>query len=131
MAAILLDSTVVVDVLRGRPRTLARLDGLEASGDVPYVCAVTIEEVSCGMLPRERGAADVLFAGLAVAPLGMAEGRLAGFWRRTFRRRGKTLTQSDCLIAAAAVGIGGSLATGNPKDFPMPGLQVEHWPAGE
>jgi hypothetical protein len=131
MAAILLDSTVVVDVLRGRPRTLARLDGLEASGDVPYVCAVTIEEVNCGMLPRERGAADVLFAGLAVAPLGMAEGRLAGFWRRTFRRRGKTLTQSDCLIAAAAVGIGGSLATGNPKDFPMPGLQVEHWPAAE
>jgi len=35
------------------------------------------------------------------------------------------------LIAAAADGIGGSLATGNPKDFPMPGLQVEHWPAGE
>jgi predicted nucleic acid-binding protein len=131
MAAILLDSTVVVDVLRGRPRTLARLDGLEASGDVPYVCAVTIEELSCGMLPRERGVADVLFAGLAVAPLGMAEGHLAGFWRRTFRRRGKTLTQSDCLIAAAAVGIGGSLATGNPKDFPMPGIELEHWPAGE
>ncbi len=130
MAAVLLDSTVVVDVLRGRPRTIARLDGVEARGDLPYVCAVTIEEVTCGLLPREQEAAEVLFAGLAIAPLGMPEGRLAGYWRRTFRRRGKTLTQSDCLIAAAAVGIGSSLATGNPRDFPMRGVDVEHWPAG-
>jgi hypothetical protein len=35
------------------------------------------------------------------------------------------------LIAAAAVGIGARLATGNLKHFPMPELDVEHWPAGE
>jgi hypothetical protein len=35
------------------------------------------------------------------------------------------------LIAAAAAGIDARLATGNPKDFPMRGLAVEHWPAGE
>jgi len=33
-------------------------------------------------------------------------------------------------IAAAALAIGGRLATGNPKDFPMDELAVEHWPAG-
>jgi predicted nucleic acid-binding protein len=92
---------------------------------------VTIEEVTCGLLPREQETAEVLFAGLAVAPMGLPEGRLAGNWRRTFRRRGKTLTASDCLIAAAAVGIGGSLATGNPRDFPMRSVDVEHWHAGE
>jgi hypothetical protein len=26
---------------------------------------------------------------------------------------------------------GGRRATGNPKDFPMPELSVDHWPAGE
>jgi len=41
-----------------------------------------------------------------------------------------TLAQGDCLIAAAAAAIGGRLATGNPRHFPMPELQVEHWPAG-
>jgi predicted nucleic acid-binding protein len=46
----------------------------------------------------------------------------------THRRRGRTLALADCLIAAAAVGIGATLATGNPKDFPMKGLTVEHWP---
>ncbi len=55
---------------------------------------------------------------------------MAGNWRRDFASRGVTLSQSDCLIAAAAVSAGASLATGNPKDFPMPGLEVEHWPTG-
>jgi hypothetical protein len=30
----------------------------------------------------------------------------------------------------APVALGGRLASGNPKDFPMPELTVEHWPAG-
>ena len=61
----------------------------------------------------------------------MPEGRLAGWWRRTHRGRGRTLSQADALIAAATVGVGARLATGNPKDFPIPGLIVEHWPVGE
>jgi predicted nucleic acid-binding protein len=45
--------------------------------------------------------------------------------------KGRTLTQADTLIAAAAAGINARLATGNPKDFPMKGLTLEHWPASE
>jgi predicted nucleic acid-binding protein len=132
MAAVLLDTTVVVDVLKGRPRTLARLDALQPAGDTPYVCAVTAEEVSSGLLPKEREAATELFEGFAVAPLGIAEGRLAGWWRRRSRVRGRTLSRADALIAAAAVGIGARLATGNPKDFArIEGLVVEHWPVDQ
>jgi hypothetical protein len=40
------------------------------------------------------------------------------------------LHQADCLIAAAAVGVGASLATANVADFPMPELTVEDWPSG-
>ena len=72
-----------------------------------------------------------LVAGLRLAPLGDVEGWRAGEWRRNFAARGVTLAQADCLIAAAAVSIGARLATGNPKDFSMPGLAVEHRPAGE
>jgi len=39
----------------------------------------------------------------------------------THRRRGRTLALADCLIAAAAVGIDATLATGNPKDVPDEG----------
>ncbi|GAC1414088.1 MAG: hypothetical protein NVSMB57_09650 [Actinomycetota bacterium] len=44
--------------------------------------------------------------------------------------RGITLAQADCLIAATALNAGASLATGNPKDFPMPDVRVDHWPVG-
>jgi len=66
-----------------------------------------------------------------MAPLGEAEGELAGRWGREAAASGRTLSQADCLIAAAAVGVGARLATGNPRHFDLPELDVEHWPIGE
>jgi predicted nucleic acid-binding protein len=130
MAGVLLDTTVLIDLLRGRPDARARLAALRAAGDDPHVCAVNVEETVRGLRPRELTAARAFFAGLRVVPLGLAEGWQAGEWRREFARRGRTLAQADCLVAAAALTLGGRLATGNAKDFPMRGLAVEHWPAG-
>ncbi len=131
MAAVLLDSTAVIDILKGRPLASSRFVALDEAGDVPFVCAITVEEVTSGLMSREREAATELFEGLRIAPLGMAEGRLAGWWRRSHRRRGRTLSQADALIAAAALGIAARLVTGNPKDFSMRDLVVENWPVGE
>ncbi len=131
MAAVLLDSTAVIDILKGRPLASSRFVALDEAGDVPFVCAITVEEVTSGLMSREREAATELFEGLRIAPLGMAEGRLAGWWRRSHRRRGRTLSQADALIAAAALGIGARLVTGNPKDFSMRDLVVENWPVGQ
>ena len=130
MAAVLLDTTVLIDVLRGEEGAVERLRRLHRIGDIPYVCAVNAEELARGLRPSEAEAASRLVAGLRAAPLGPAEGWRAGEWRREFARRGPTLSQSDCLIAAAAHGVDARLATGNPKDFPMPDVEVEHWPAG-
>lgn len=130
MAAILLDTTVLIDVLRGRRETARRLHTLRTGGDEPYICAVNVEETVRGLRPSELASAERLLAGLRAAPLEIDEGRLAGEWRREYSRRGRTLAQADCLIAAAAHAIGGRIATGNPKDFPMPELDVEHWPVG-
>ena len=81
-----------------------------------------------GIREHERDPTVRLLRGMHLAPLGREEGARAGDWRRDFAARGITLSQADCLIAAAAVGVGIPLATGNPKDFPMPELEVEHWP---
>lgn len=126
---ILLDTTVLVDALRGRTAA-ERLRSLRESRQVPWICAVNVEEVMRGALEHERDATVRLLRGLQLAPLGRAEGTRAGDWRRDFAARGITLSQPDCLIAAAALGVGARLATGNPKDFPMPELDVEHWPVG-
>lgn len=131
MSKVMLDSTVVIDILRGRPGALARLRELQLAGDEPVICATVAFEVSVGVRPREREDATVLFEGLGALPLGVAEGRLAGWWALRHRQGGRTLSPSDCMIAAAAVENAARLATGNPKDFPMTELTVEHWPVGE
>lgn len=127
MARLLLDSTVLIDALRGRPAA-ARVAGLRRLGTEPWVCAISIEEIWRGLRPAEDSVVRRLFNGLRVAPLGVAEGICAGTWRRQFAERGVTLHQADCLIAAAALGVGAALATANVDDFPMGELTIDHWP---
>jgi predicted nucleic acid-binding protein len=129
--SILLDTTVLIDVLRGRRRTVERLTALRQHGDVPYTTPISVEEIHRGLRDTERVAAARLFDGLRIASIGRPEGVRAGDWRRDHASAGMTLAQADCLIAAAAVTLGVPLATGNPKDFPMRELEVQHWLVGE
>jgi predicted nucleic acid-binding protein len=126
---LLLDTTVLIDALRGRPAA-ERVRALRDAARPPWICAVNIEEILRGAAREEEPVVLQFLKGLRLAPLGRAEGELAGRWRRDHARRGVTLSQADCLIAAAAVGVGSRLATGNPKHFPMSELDVDHWPVG-
>jgi predicted nucleic acid-binding protein len=126
---LLLDTTVLIDALRDRP-VAGRLRELRDADRVPWICAVNVDEVLRGTGAEEEALVVRFLGGLHLAPLGRAEGERAGRWRRDFARKGVTLSQGDCLIAAAAVGVDARLITGNPKHFPMPELDVEHWPVG-
>jgi hypothetical protein len=128
--SILLDTTVLIDVLRGRPRTVERLRALRRHGDVPFTTPINVEEIHRGLRDSERAGAARLFEGLRIAPIRRSDGVRAGDWRRRHASAGVTLTQADCLIAAAAVAAGVPLATGNPKHFPMEELEVQQWPPG-
>ena len=101
---------------------------LRREGVEPYTTVISVEEIWRGIRPGEETATGRMFRGLRLAPLGVAEGVRAGTWRRDHAARGITLHQADCLIAAAAVGLGASLATANVADFPMAELRVEDWP---
>jgi predicted nucleic acid-binding protein len=125
---LLLDTTVLIDVLRGAPAA-DRILAMRLS-ELPFVCAINVEEVWRGLRLSEVEDAARLIDALPLAELGHAEAKRAGEWRRDYASKGVTLSQADCLIAAAAVGVGARLATGNPKDFPMQEVAVEHWPVG-
>jgi predicted nucleic acid-binding protein len=124
-----LDTTVLIDALRGRPAA-ERIRALRNAAAPPWTCVVNVEEIMRGCRDEEEGFVLRFLDGLRLAPLGRAEGELAGRWRRDHARKGVTLSQADCLIAAAAVGVGARLMSGNPKHFPMPELDIEHWPVG-
>ena len=122
-----LDSTVLIDFLRGRP-AVGRVATLRHQGDVAATTAINVEEIIRGLRPAEHRAVDALVTGLVVLPIDEVSARMAGTWRREFAAKGKTLWQANCLIAAAAERHRARLCTGNPADFPM--IDVDHWPVG-
>lgn len=126
MSRLLLDTTVLIDALRGRAAA-DRLRTLRRQGVEPWVSVVSVEEIWRGLRPPEEAAARRLVAALRLAPLGVVEGQRSGRWRREYAAKGITLHQADCLVAAAAVGVGAALATANVKDFPMPEVEVQNW----
>lgn len=125
----MLDSTVLIDFLRGRP-AVARVSRLRSQGDEVATTAVNVEEIVRGVRPDESEAATWLIDGLTILPIVAATAWRAGEWRREHARRGVTLWQADCLVAAAAAEANATLVTGNPRDFPMAEVVVEHWPVG-
>jgi predicted nucleic acid-binding protein len=127
---VVLDSTVLIDYLRGRP-AVDRVRALRPRGDVPATTAINVEEIVRGLKGAEHDAAERLFRGLLVLPIDEATAWQAGTWRRSFAESGITLFQADCLIAAATHSRQAVLCTGNPTDFPMRDLTVQHWPVGE
>jgi predicted nucleic acid-binding protein len=126
---LLLDTTVLIDALRECPAAQRIQESLDA-GQIPWICAVNVDEVLRGTNAEQEAVVLRFLNGLHLAPIGRVEGERAGRWRRDYASKGITLSQSDCLIAAAAVAIDARLVTGNPRHFPMPELRVEHWPVG-
>lgn len=123
---VVLDTTVLIDYLRETP-VADRVDALESRGDTAGTTAMNVEELVRGLREREVERARRLIDGLVVLPLDREVAWLAGTWRRDHGARGITLSQPDCLVAAATYMIDGLLATANVRDFPMAGLSVEHW----
>ncbi len=106
---------------------MERLRSLMLDSAPPFVCAINVEELWRGARRADEGPVKSLIRGLRIVPLGEEEGERAGRWRRDFAAKGVTLSQADCLIAAAAVRVSARLATANISDFPMPELVVEDW----
>jgi len=127
---IVLDTTVLIDALRGYP-AVDRIRSLRGSKSQLWVTPISIEEVWRGLRPGEEEVADRLISALRLTPFDRTVARTAGSWRRRYAANGVTLAQADCFIAAATHRIKGRLATGNPVDFPMSEVVVEHWPVGE
>lgn len=121
---LILDTTVLIDVLRD---VRATIDRLRAARDLPLISAISVDEVRAGMQSSEREATENLLSWPIVVPVDAEVATASGDWRREYASRGITLGRADALIAASALVYGATLATSNVKDFPMPELTVEDW----
>ena len=119
---ILLDTTVLIDILRNRGNRRYFLADLVEQGHTITTSAINVGEIYAGMRPHEATETDRLLRSIESYPTTVAIARQAGMLKFAYSQRGKTLTLADMIVAATALTHGASLMTDNRKDFPLPDL---------
>jgi predicted nucleic acid-binding protein len=121
---LLLDTSILIDVLRLRNRRREWLAQLVRDGHTLSTTTLNIAELYAGMRSGEEAKTEALLAGLEAYELNGSEARLAGKLKSAWAGKGRTLTLDDAIVAAIAIERGCALLTDNRKDFPMPELQL-------
>lgn len=116
---LLLDTTVLVDLLRGKQNHRTLVADLVKSGDTLATAAINIAEVYAGMRPNEQGRTEFLLASLDCFSTTPAIARCAGNLKREWAVRGRTLSLPDMIVAATTLEHEAVLMTENRKDFQM------------
>lgn len=111
----LVDTTVIIDLLRGAPPAIEWVNSVERR---LVASEVTRVEVMRGLRNNERGAAERAFAALRWEGVDESIARRAGDLGRRWRRS-HSLGLADLLIASTAIELDAELATSNVRHYPM------------
>jgi predicted nucleic acid-binding protein len=125
----LLDTTVLIDVLRIRKNRRTLLAELVTGGHILATAALNIAEVYAGMRTGEEVKTEAFLSSLDCYPMTGAIARRAGSLKSAWARRGQTISLADMMVAATALEHGLSLMTDNHKDYPVPELTVYPLPS--
>ena len=126
---LLLDTSVLIDVLRSRHGRRELLAELVRGGHGLTTSALNVAEVFVGMRPEEQTETEAFLEVLDCYALSKTAGQLAGTLKSKWARKGRTLTLADAIVAAVALEHGCTLMTDNRKDFPM--SELEYYPLPE
>lgn len=124
MAAVVVDATVLLDLLRGSTRGAAWFASLD---EIPRCPEITRVEIVRELRSAERGPAEKLFARLDWVPISDPIARVAGELGLQYRRSHPSISVESLVVAATATVLGAEPATHNVKHFPMfPGLRAPY-----
>jgi predicted nucleic acid-binding protein len=113
--SVVLDTTVLIDVLRGHQDAVDYVVALE---EVPACSEITRVEVLQGLPSEERRAAEQLFQRLRLVAVDEAIARTAGDIGRQLRRSHIGVGVAELIIGATAMQLDLPLATTNIRHFP-------------
>jgi hypothetical protein len=120
--SVLIDSDIVIEVLRGRDQAiLSQWASLANSPSPILISPITIAEVGAGARASEMQTTAQFFAALTCVAIDQEAGKLAGEYLRQFSKS-HNLQIADALIAASTVQSQARLWTRNRKHYPMKGL---------
>jgi predicted nucleic acid-binding protein len=122
---VLVDSSFVIDHLRGDPAAVARWDHVFAEGERPFVTETVVCEVRAGLRDRDEPILSAFLTPIEFIRPGPETAMVAGRWRYAAHRRGRHLSLGDALIAAAAMSLNATVLTRNARDFALTSVRVE------
>ena len=125
MANYLLDTTVIIDCLRGTKETVDFLTQIASEGSVVGCCAINIAEVYAGMREHEGELTRKFLDSLEYYEVTSNLAELAGMYKRAYAGKGVALSLSDVIIAAVVISNNLTLVTDNLRHYPMPELNVK------
>lgn len=125
MTRYVLDTTFIIDHLRGEAAALERFGRIFADGDEVYVNEIAACEAWTGAPSDEDPDLTALLTAVEFVQPAAEAARRAGRWRDAARRRGHVLSLADALIAAAADSLGATVLTRNVRDFSLTPSRVE------
>ncbi len=125
MADHLLDSNVLILHLRERPEMTALLTQWGEEGTL-CISVVSRTEILAGMHPHERERTTALLDSLANLPVDEAVADRAGHLIYQYAHQGIEFSFPDALIAAVALNHDLTLATTDPRHFPVPELRLQN-----
>lgn len=124
MPAVLIDTDVAIDFLRGEDYAQPLLAGLWQEGRAA-LSVLTIYELTAGMREKERGHTLDFIGACLIEGVTEEIAVKAGDLYRQYRAKGIALTSLDCLIAATALVAGHKIVTRNVGHYPQEGLLLQ------
>ncbi len=121
---LLLDSSVLIDVLRRQKARRELLARLVSDGHHLSTTVVNVAEIYMGIRLGEESRVQSLFALLDCYALDAETAKRAGLLKSTWGKKGIAISLPDAIVAAIAIDRDCILATDNRKDFPMPELNL-------
>ncbi len=122
---LVIDSTFVIDHLRGDPAALLRWRRIFEEGDVPVATEIVVCEVRAGLRTDAERYLRAFIEPVEFVEPGVETALTAGRWRAEVRSTGRTLSLADALIAAAAHTLGAAVLTRNTRDFALTPVRIE------
>lgn len=129
----ILDTSVLVDILRGDKAAIARIEQLEASGDLLSIPTPVLFELWEGIERADRPDAErrrvqEVLEGYSLMSYDAAHAARGGTISGSLIRRGEMLDPLDVQIAGVALAEGRAVLTRNKKHFSrVPELRVEEY----
>lgn len=119
MARWLLDTSVLIDHLRGDARAVNLLVSGARDSHELWSATVVRTEILAGMRDTEEGATSLLLAQLRWQDLNVDVADRAGELARRYLKSHRGVDTVDYVVAATTFALGAELKTQNVKHFPM------------